>query len=194
MTPQVEHKITSPKWNRFKGLKLRWKDKIRLNNIIWRCWHMQFIRKKRMTVCQFALDVDIHNKPEAIVLEGKYWKRQLDAVTAEYKKWRIYYKNKISGRNTLEPDASLFELEGMDFTRTSGLPASLEDGDLNEFMDFTDVLFNSLINNHPSQPFAFPNPREIARGTGNSDFIQPGLIQLQPNLDDFMDIVEPLQG
>lgn len=34
-------KLTSPKWNRFKGIKLRWKEKIRLNNVIWRCWHMQ---------------------------------------------------------------------------------------------------------------------------------------------------------
>lgn len=34
-------KLTSPKWKSFKGLKLRLKDKIRLNNIIWRAWHMQ---------------------------------------------------------------------------------------------------------------------------------------------------------
>lgn len=192
MSIAYRHKITSPKWNRFKGLKLRWKDKIRLNNVIWRCWHMQFIRKKRMTVCQFALDVDIHNKPEAIVLEGKYWKRQMEAVTAEYKKWRIYYRNKICGKNILESDSNLFDLDGMDLSRNnSGMPLSFEDGDFSEFMDFTDVLFTSLMN--APQPFAFPNPREIARGTGNSDFIQPGLIQLQPNLDDFMDIVEPLQ-
>ncbi|KAK7087003.1 hypothetical protein SK128_007550 [Halocaridina rubra] len=193
MSIAYKHKITSPKWNRFKGLKLRWKDKIRLNNVIWRCWHMQFIRKKRMTVCQFALDVDMHNKPEAIVLEGKYWKRQLDAVTAEYKKWRIYYKNKISGSNLTDTDSSFFDLDGMDFSKMyTGLQMSLDDGDFPECMDFTDVLFSSLVT--APQPFAFPNPREIARGTGNSDFIQPGLIQLQPNLDDFMDIVEPLQG
>ncbi|XP_066947966.1 MLX-interacting protein isoform X3 [Macrobrachium rosenbergii] len=204
MSIAYRHKITSPKWNRFKGLKLRWKDKIRLNNVIWRCWHMQckyifanfrhmqFIRKKRMTVCQFALDVDLHNRPEAIVLEGKYWKRQLDAVTAEYKKWRIYYKNKISGSSMIDSDGSIFDLEGMDFSKPySGLQMSLDDGEFPEFMDFTDVLFSSLVS--PPQPFAFPNPREIARGTGNSDFIQPGLIQLQPNLEDIMDIVEPLQ-
>lgn len=40
-------KLTSPKWNRFKGIRLRWKDKIRLNNVIWRCWHMQCKRKKK---------------------------------------------------------------------------------------------------------------------------------------------------
>lgn len=59
------------------------------------------------------------------------------------------------------------------------------------FMDFSDTLFSSLSSN---QPFPFPNPREIAKGAGLADFIQPGLIQLQPNLDDFMDTLEPLQG
>ena len=34
-------KLTSPRWKNFKGLRLQWKDKIRLNNLIWRCWHMQ---------------------------------------------------------------------------------------------------------------------------------------------------------
>lgn len=27
-----------------------------------------------------------------------------------------------------------------------------------------------------------------------ADFIQPGLVQLQPNLEDFMDTLEPFQG
>lgn len=41
MSLAYRQKLTSPKWNRFKGIRLRWKDKIRLNNVIWRCWHMQ---------------------------------------------------------------------------------------------------------------------------------------------------------
>lgn len=32
-----------------------------------------------------------------MVLEGKYWKRKLAAVTAEYKKWRMYRRNRILG-------------------------------------------------------------------------------------------------
>ena len=28
---------------------------------------------------------------EAVVLAGKYWKRRLESVTAEYKKWRRFY-------------------------------------------------------------------------------------------------------
>lgn len=32
------------------------------------------------------------------------------------------------------------------------------------------------------------------RSTNIADFIQPSLGQLQPNLDEFMDTIEPLQG
>ena len=57
------------------------------------------ILKQKALVCQFAppLDVDQHNKPEAVVMEGKYWKRKLSTVAAEYKKWRLFYRNKIMG-------------------------------------------------------------------------------------------------
>ncbi|RXG68401.1 MLX-interacting protein [Armadillidium vulgare] len=108
MSLAYRQNITSPKWNRFKGLRLRWKDKIRLNNVIWRCWHMQYIQKKNMTICQFALDVDIHNRPEAVVLEGKYWKRRLRAVTAEYKKWRLFYKNSLTGVSPMLDQSDTF--------------------------------------------------------------------------------------
>lgn len=82
-------KLTSPKWNRFRGIRLRWKDKIRLNNLIWRCWHLQckvhlglflffiyyfvlVIKKENTLICQFAspLDVDTHNKPEVFRWRG----------------------------------------------------------------------------------------------------------------------------
>ncbi len=83
------------------------------------------IERRNTAVCQFAspLEVDQHNKPEvvcfaslnaridhkvlilfvfsrsqAVVLEGKYWKRRLATVTAEYKKWRIFFKNQMMGR------------------------------------------------------------------------------------------------
>nr|CAD7444969.1 unnamed protein product [Timema bartmani] len=62
------------------------------------------------------------------------------------------------------------------------------DEDYMEFM--SDTLFTSITYN---QPFAFPDTREITRGTNIADFMQPSLVQLQPNLDDFMDTLEPLQ-
>lgn len=59
--------------------------------------------KKRTPVCQFAspLDVDLHSKPEAVVLEGKYWKRQFDVIKAEYMKWRKFYRNRGFGTNAI---------------------------------------------------------------------------------------------
>ncbi|GAB0086796.1 carbohydrate-responsive element-binding protein [Sergentomyia squamirostris] len=172
-------KLTSPKWNRFKGIRLRWKDKIRLNNLIWRCWHMQFIMRKK-TLCQFAspLDCDIHNKPEAVVLEGKYWKRDLLVISAEYKKWRRFHHHR-----TLEHSNALETLSERDFDWSSNDDRSLTN--IDDCPWTSDLLFSTI-----SQPFQFPDSREIARGAGIADFIQPSLGPLQPNLDDFMDACE----
>ncbi|KAK1134028.1 hypothetical protein K0M31_011813 [Melipona bicolor] len=204
-------KLTSPKWNRFKGIRLRWKDKIRLNNVIWRCWHMQFILKQNTLVCQFAspLDVDTHNKPEAVVLEGKYWKRKLAAVTAEYKKWRMFYRNKILGWTNKDGTEMMESMDVLDWGSglgttgnfgagtgnthggTSGTPGGESMMVDEDYMDLmTDTLFSTISSN---QPIYFPDPREIARGASLADFIQPSLGPLQPNLDDFMDTLEPLQ-
>lgn len=35
--------------------------------------------------------------PQAVVLEGNYWKRRIEVVMREYHKWRIYYKKRVSG-------------------------------------------------------------------------------------------------
>jgi hypothetical protein len=89
------------------------------------------------------------------------------------------------------------ELDNLDWTAGPRSNGSCNSGtgsltlDDDFYMDFSDTLFSSLTSN---QPFPFPNPREIAKGAGLADFIQPGLIQLQPNLDDFMDTFEPLHG
>lgn len=183
MTLAYSGKLTSPKWKTFKGLKLRLKDKIRLNNIIWRAWHMQFVAKRSPYVCQFAspLEGDTHNKPEAIVMEGKYWKRNFSNITAEYKKWRMFFCKKNSRFRTAD-DSSTNPVD-LDLRWLSHGAAMDEDF----FMDLSESLFSSL-----NQPFDFPNPREIASRAGIADFIQPGLVQLQPALEDFMDTLEPL--
>ncbi|KAI5697840.1 hypothetical protein M8J75_016178 [Diaphorina citri] len=175
MSLAYRQKLTSPKWNRFKGIRLRWKDKIRLNNVIWRCWYMQFVIKKNALVCQFAspLDSDTHNKPEAVVLEGKYWKRKLHAVTAEYKKWRQFFHL-----------ADMLEWQpGSNESNSTG--SMLLDEDYMEFM--SDTLFSTL----SSQSFFFPDSKELSRVASIADFIQPSLVQLQPNLDDLMEGFEP---
>ncbi|KAF5308769.1 hypothetical protein FQR65_LT06001 [Abscondita terminalis] len=189
MSIAYRQKLTSPKWNRFRGIRLRWKDKIRLNNVIWRCWHMQFIKKINTYICQFAspLDVDTHNKPEAIVLEGKYWKRKLAAVTAEYKKWRMFYRTHVLGHALKESMETLSDLDTLVWhSQSSDSMHMMVDEDYLGLM--SDTLFSTIT----SQPFVFPDSREIARA-GLADFIQPSLGPLQPNLDDYMDTFEPLQ-
>ncbi|XP_045518681.1 MLX-interacting protein isoform X1 [Pieris brassicae] len=197
MTLAYRQKLTSPKWNRFKGIKLRWKDKIRLNNVIWRCWHMQFIKKQNTLVCQFAspLDVDTHVKPETTILEGKYWKRRAEAVIAEYKKWRMFHIMRLLGKGDTSVQDTMFQLSGFQMSDMDTVESQCSDlaGNMltdEDYLNFmSDTLF-STITSH--QPFAFPDCREIARGASLADFIQPSLGPLQPNLDDFMDTLEPL--
>ncbi|CAH1110355.1 unnamed protein product [Psylliodes chrysocephalus] len=190
MSLAYRQKLTSPKWNRFRGIRLRWKDKIRLNNVIWRCWHLQFIKKENTLICQFAspLDVDTHNKPEAVVLEGKYWKRKLAAVTAEYKRWRMFYRNNILGHNRDAADQLLeIDLLGWDSGSSENIDnIMMVDEDYMGLM--SDTLFSTITN----QPFVFPDSREIAKA-GLADFIQPSLGPLQPNLEDYMDL-DPFQA
>ncbi|KAG8181810.1 hypothetical protein JTE90_001466 [Oedothorax gibbosus] len=193
MTLAYSGKLTSPRWKQFKGLKLRLKEKIRLNNMIWRAWHMQFImRIQTDKLCQFAtpLDGDTHLKPEACVIEGTYWKRRMANITAEYKKWRLFYRDQFRMKNSATTENMEMDWD----TRWTSWPkdpySSLQSAMDEDFiMDFTDTLFTSF---NPSQPFDFPNPREIAAKAGIADFIQPGLVQLQPAVDDFMDTWEPL--
>uniref|UniRef100_A0A673JZX1 Carbohydrate-responsive element-binding protein-like n=1 Tax=Sinocyclocheilus rhinocerous TaxID=307959 RepID=A0A673JZX1_9TELE len=106
MTLAYSGKIVSPKWKSFKGLRLLWRDKIRLNNGIWRAWFIQYVEKRKNPVCGFVTplegsEADAHGKPEAIVLEGSYWKRRIEVVIKEYHKWRIYYKKRLQKNKDL---------------------------------------------------------------------------------------------
>ncbi|XP_036382508.1 MLX-interacting protein isoform X1 [Megalops cyprinoides] len=101
MTLAYSGKLVSPKWKNFKGLKLLWRDKIRLNNAIWRAWYMQYVEKRDNPVCHFVtplegtMDSEDHRGPEAIATEGKYWKRRIEIVIREYHKWRTYFKKRL---------------------------------------------------------------------------------------------------
>uniref|UniRef100_A0A4W5J7G9 MLX interacting protein n=1 Tax=Hucho hucho TaxID=62062 RepID=A0A4W5J7G9_9TELE len=101
MTLAYSGKLVSPKWKNFKGLKLLWRDKIRLNNAIWRAWYMQYVEKRENPVCHFVtpldgtVDMEDHRPAEAIATEGKYWKRRIEIVIREYHKWRTYFKKRL---------------------------------------------------------------------------------------------------
>ncbi|XP_016360891.1 MLX-interacting protein-like isoform X4 [Sinocyclocheilus anshuiensis] len=203
MTLAYSGRLVSPKWKNFKGLKLLWRDKIRLNNAIWRAWYMQYVEKRQNPVCHFVTPLDgnmdsgVHRPTEAIATEGKYWKRRIEIVIREYHKWRTYFKKRLQ-KHKDEDLSSLLRDEDVSAgsrrrsRRSHDSPVPMEMDllfDMDMLMsEFSDTLFSTLASH---QPVAWPNPREIAHA-GNADMIQPGLIPLQPNLD-FMDTFEPLQ-
>ncbi|CAI7995958.1 Carbohydrate-responsive element-binding protein, partial [Geodia barretti] len=47
--------------------------------------------------CTFDLNPNLndHTRPEAVVLEGKYQKRKVEAVAREYRKWRMFHREKF---------------------------------------------------------------------------------------------------
>ncbi|KAM5238678.1 MLX-interacting protein [Ctenodactylus gundi] len=201
MTLAYSGKLVSPKWKNFKGLKLQWRDKIRLNNAIWRAWYMQYLEKRKNPVCHFvtpldgSVEVDEHRRPEAITTEGKYWKSRIEIVIREYHKWRTYFKKRLQQHKD-EDLSSLARDDDMLYWHKHGdgwkTPVPMEEEPLLDtdilMSEFSDTLFSTLSSH---QPVAWPNPREIAH-LGNADMIQPGLMPLQPNLD-FMDTFEPFQ-
>lgn len=101
MTLAYSGKLVSPKWKNFKGLKLLWRDKIRLNNAIWRAWYIQYVEKRENPVCHFVtpldgnIDLDVHRPAEAVATEGRCWKQRIEIVIREYHKWRTYFKKRL---------------------------------------------------------------------------------------------------
>ncbi|XP_068167558.1 MLX-interacting protein isoform X2 [Antennarius striatus] len=201
MTLAYSGKLVSPKWKNFKGLKLLWRDKIRLNNAIWRAWYMQYVEKRDNPVCHFltpldgSMDLDIHRPAGDTTTDGRCWKRRIEIVIREYHKWRTYFKKRLQ-KHKDEDLSSLLKDEELAARRLprrqNETPAPMEMDplfDMDVLMsEFSDTLFSTLASH---QSVAWPNPKEIAHA-GNADMIQPGLIPLQPNLD-FMDSFDPLQ-
>ncbi|XP_008284570.1 carbohydrate-responsive element-binding protein isoform X2 [Stegastes partitus] len=190
-------RIVSPKWKSFKGLRLLWRDKIRLNNAIWRAWFIQYVEKRKNPVCGFVSplegsEADAHRKPEAIILEGSYWKRRIEVVIKEYHKWRIYYKKRLQKKkddilSMLQEgqicQAKLDKRSNQIYQEPEAAPVEAHMFDLDCLLsDISDTLFTMT-----QKPCAWTSDRHNTY-TSNADIIQPGLTPLQPNLDDFMDI------
>uniref|UniRef100_A0A8C1WHP0 MLX interacting protein like n=1 Tax=Cyprinus carpio TaxID=7962 RepID=A0A8C1WHP0_CYPCA len=191
MTLAYSGKIVSPKWKSFKGLRLLWRDKIRLNNGIWRAWFIQYVEKRKNPVCGFVTplegsEADAHGKPEAIVLEGSYWKRRIEVVIKEYHKWRIYYKKRDHVTLKTGSPISRTGLEkwtSQIYPEPEAASEEVHMFDLDCFLsDISDTLFTMT-----QKPSPWSGDRQNMY-TSNADMIQPGLTPLQPSLDDLMDI------
>ncbi|XP_051923055.1 MLX-interacting protein isoform X2 [Hippocampus zosterae] len=214
MTLAYSGKLVSPKWKNFKGLKLLWRDKIRLNNAIWRAWYMQYVERRQNPVCHFVtpldgnIDLEAHRSSEMITTEGKCWKRRIEIVIREYHKWRTYFKKRLQKHKDDDLSSllkgpkeqlALFGEVSPDMLRAcfcqdeeseAPVPMELESlFDMEVLMsEVSDTLFSTLVSH---QPPAWPNPKENAHAV-NADMIQPGLMQLQPNLDFSFDPLQDL--
>ena len=148
MSIAYRQRLTSPRWNRFRGLKLRWKDKIRMNNVIWRCWHMQFMKNDPRSLCAFAnpLEIDNHNKTEGTtVLEGKYWKRKLETIKNEYSSWRKHYhkQHEFERKHYAELNTYDFDLKSPSQLPVEG---SKDDVDLQSMLNDEGMIVDLLLN------------------------------------------------
>uniref|UniRef100_A0A3B5LBT9 MLX interacting protein like n=1 Tax=Xiphophorus couchianus TaxID=32473 RepID=A0A3B5LBT9_9TELE len=181
-------KIVSPKWKSFKGLRLLWRDKIRLNNAIWRAWFIQYVEKRKNPVCGFVTplegsETEAHRKPEAIILEGSYWKRRIEVVIKEYHKWRIYYKKRHVSHMPSSHHSGLRSWSSHSYQQPEVAPVEAHMFDLDCLLsDISDTLFTMT-----QKPCPWTSDRHNTY-TSNADMIQPGLTPLQPSMDDFMDI------
>ncbi|NWS60255.1 MLXPL protein, partial [Chunga burmeisteri] len=202
MSLEYSGKLVSPKWKNFKGLRLLCRDKIRLNNAIWRAWYIQCeYRARSHSVCQVLGNAGCDSlscpPPQAVVLEGNYWKRRIEVVMREYHKWRIYYKKRLR-KSTREGELSSPK-RGEDVWRPTEKwcnqlfcnvvpmllgdeeeePGDRQHFDLDTFLsDISDTLFT--MTQMPNAHQALPEDAYV----GNADMIQPDLAPLQPSLDD----------
>ncbi|XP_065587728.1 carbohydrate-responsive element-binding protein isoform X2 [Cyrtonyx montezumae] len=212
MSLEYSGKLVSPKWKNFKGQRLLCRDKIRLNNAIWRAWYIQYVEQRKNPVCGFITplegsEADEHRKPEAVVLEGNYWKRRIEVVMREYHKWRTYYKKRLR-KSSREGELSSPKQDEDAWRPTEKwcnqlfcnvVPMLLGDEeeepegrqhfDLDTFLsDISDTLFTmtQIPNTHQELP------EDVY--IGNADMIQPDLAPLQPSLDDTMEITDIFIG
>uniref|UniRef100_A0ABM5F2G6 MLX-interacting protein isoform X1 n=1 Tax=Pogona vitticeps TaxID=103695 RepID=A0ABM5F2G6_9SAUR len=200
MTLAYSGKLVSPKWKNFKGLKLQCRDKIRLNNAIWRAWYIQYLEKRKNPVCHFvtpldgSVEVDEHRRPEAIATEGKYWKRRIEIVIREYHKWRTYFKKRLQKHkdedlSSLVRDDDILLLHHETYGQEKPVPMELDSLFSTDMLmlELPDTLFSTLSSHLP----AGSHPKETAH-LGNADMIQPGLSPLQPNCMDTCELFQEL--
>ncbi|VDD82585.1 unnamed protein product [Mesocestoides corti] len=182
--------LTSPRWSHFKGTGFALKQKVRLNNIIWREYHMQYVKQLPPVIVKFQVPScdETHIKAQCLVMEGKFWNRHSKKLSNEYRRWRTFFINHLRKKPPARSDK-----RRPDFDMPLDFPSKiqyLEEKDIlsdvpsisgvgsPRFIDELMRDFDGSLDLFLDQPF--PNPRDMSM-LGNSDIMQPGLTQLQPN-------------
>ncbi|VDM18756.1 unnamed protein product [Hydatigera taeniaeformis] len=188
--------VTSPRWSHFRGAGFALKQKVRLNNIIWREYHMQYVKQRLPVIVKFQVPSPQTSgiKIQSPVMDGKLWDRHCAKLSSEYRRWRTYY---ISHLRTKTPNTSRSDKRRLDFELLVDFPSKIQyvdDKDIfNDVSNFSGVGsprfidelmkdFDGSLDLFLDQPF--PDPRDVSM-LGNSDIMQPALTQLQPNSENY---------
>ena len=138
---------------------------------------MQFIAHRKKLPMAFANPLEAEGG--GTLMMGQYWKRKMAGILAEYKKWRIFYKNQNLSpvRGKCEKTQSSPQ-GGGGGTDDIALEAMVTDADM-----FVDAIFNDL----ESDLFHLTDDWTTM---DNADFIQTGLINIKPS-EEWSDPPEP---
>ncbi|XP_063966981.1 MLX-interacting protein-like isoform X3 [Lytechinus pictus] len=188
--------LFSPKPRPLRHPKWSWQERVRINHAIWRSWHMQYVKGKKPVICQFSAPApDSRPRLQADVIQGrpinKQWNpSQLGSAVRDYHKWRVFGRDLFMGESaqrTVEDHAINLDMPHPPLSPMSAQKLMNDD----TLKDFSDTLFIST----ERKNFTVPAPRKITRHVYNSDIIQPGLMQLEPDFDeDFMETLDSLQA
>ncbi|KAH9282579.1 MLX-interacting protein [Echinococcus granulosus] len=188
--------VTSPRWSHFRGAGFALKQKVRLNNIIWREYHMQYIKQRLPVIVQFQVPSSQTSgiKTQSLAMDGRLWDRHCAKLSNEYRRWRTYYINHLRKKPT---STSRSDKRRLDFELPVDFPSKIQyvdDKDIfNDVSNFSGVGsprfidelmkdFDGSLDLFLDQPF--PDPRDMSM-LGNSDIMQPALTQLQPNSENY---------
>ncbi|KAM3172577.1 hypothetical protein ACTXT7_014237 [Hymenolepis weldensis] len=194
----VGRTVTSPRWSHFMGTGFQLKQKVRLNNIVWREYHMQYVKQHAPVVVKFEVPSaePTNIDRQCLVMNGKFWNQHSKKLTFEYRRWRTFFINhlrpKANSKTSSRSDKPHTDFElPLDFP--SKVPFVDDKEAFNDVATFSGVgsprflddlmkEFDGNLDFFLDQPF--PDPRDTSM-LGNSDIMQPGLTQLQPNSDSY---------
>uniref|UniRef100_A0A915DG51 Uncharacterized protein n=1 Tax=Ditylenchus dipsaci TaxID=166011 RepID=A0A915DG51_9BILA len=148
--------------------------------VIWRAYYMEFRKpdkkKKRHIATLPYLTMILLTPNLRSVLEGMYWKRRMEAVCAQYKRWRTYNRHaKESPGDVAEKGRTAVDV--IELSKSTCHPRAKTPQNLSTIEDFSTLTMILTMNSQIQSVQC-----------GNADIMQPGLLSLQPSIEEIMSV------